>query len=1180
MHQHLLLLRDLGVTLSEGQDIALKQLGRIANIEGSALRIDNVVKAKSKNEHSTLCVDISFSCLHYEKSEGGLDLHSRESVRLYIHVDFPYQVPSVTTAHSRFSGFNHVQWGVQLCLYQSEDSQWQPSQGMFGLIRQLDNWFEKAAINQLDHPEGPIHPPVAYPVSDTTVCIRKDTPSRDYWPWFGAAIINERKPGYYELEGWDDIVSLDINTQFAPALLLDFELPFEYPKTIWWLFKCIETKGVDTSHILVHLMIAAQRLAQDMPLYFVIGAPSRGVAGEQEARHQHLQIWEIEPVDVQKLKNVSLACDVLNSYKGDEAPEEIKRIIENVFDSLFEWQKQSNVRWCSVMEDRPEIVTPRDKGTDIDWFKNKSVALWGCGALGGVIAEHLVRAGVKKLILYDNKKVSPGILVRQNFIESDINDIKTVALEKRLKEINSKVEIITCPENIIKVLDDNKWCDEIELVIDATASLLVRSKLERSIKSFKPTVPIGSVMISGAARYGVATLAPQSYSGGTLDVLRRLGISVMKRSWLEKWKNAFWDETTDENTRQPEPGCSDPTFIGSHADVAGLAARMINCLASELVSVNDQATGCLLSKNALEQKDHIFKYDSDIVVNGGELEFRFSMDAWRDTQGWINTGSRIRTAQDETGGLLFGHFDEILGIGWITNVSGPPGQSEFSPEGFICGTEGTQKLCKQYGAETNGLVQYVGTWHSHPVSKASPSEIDLNGIAEIFATSEGRGSHQLMMIIGFSSQYKKEVGVYAFEKEEYKIYANSISLDLSLKGGRSELPDVPAYGISIGLALSGGGSRAVAFHLGTLRALEDLGLLDEVSIISGVSGGSVMAAILGYSDKTFIEIDEHAVSFLKQGLVWPAIRKLLHPWRFFKILIVLLLVTIPSVLFDFIKNIVRKCASIFSGNYIINNVLNSLNWPIRRWYSRTHVMADTIEEVVGAHMCDDNTRRNMSVVFNACELRTGTAFRMSNEYFGSWRYGYASSSELRLADAVTASAAYPALLPAFDWCREFSKGRVKSKERVIVTDGGVYENLGVSVLEPGRDPKFSAISYNPQIIVASDAGAGQLKGDSIPARWSSRMVQVINSVMRKVQDATKGRLYKYTENGELDRFVYVQLGQIDSKVALKSPDWIEREAVMNYPTDFSKMTDDNIRLLSGRGETITRTLVTQYLLSD
>jgi NTE family protein len=46
----------------------------------------------------------------------------------------------------------------------------------------------------------------------------------------------------------------------------------------------------------------------------------------------------------------------------------------------------------------------------------------------------------------------------------------------------------------------------------------------------------------------------------------------------------------------------------------------------------------------------------------------------------------------------------------------------------------------------------------------------------------------------------------------------------------------------IGLALSGGGSRAIAFHLGCLRALNRIGLLERVSVLSTVSGGSVIGA--------------------------------------------------------------------------------------------------------------------------------------------------------------------------------------------------------------------------------------------------------------------------------------------------------------------------------------------------
>ena len=49
-------------------------------------------------------------------------------------------------------------------------------------------------------------------------------------------------------------------------------------------------------------------------------------------------------------------------------------------------------------------------------------------------------------------------------------------------------------------------------------------------------------------------------------------------------------------------------------------------------------------------------------------------------------------------------------------------------------------------------------------------------------------------------------------------------------------------GKKIGLALSGGGYRAAAYHIGSLRALHRLGILDKVDVISSVSGGSITAA--------------------------------------------------------------------------------------------------------------------------------------------------------------------------------------------------------------------------------------------------------------------------------------------------------------------------------------------------
>jgi NTE family protein len=87
------------------------------------------------------------------------------------------------------------------------------------------------------------------------------------------------------------------------------------------------------------------------------------------------------------------------------------------------------------------------------------------------------------------------------------------------------------------------------------------------------------------------------------------------------------------------------------------------------------------------------------------------------------------------------------------------------------------------------------------------------------------------------------------------------------------------------LAFSGGGTRAAAFSYGVLEALrrtEVVGpkgnkrrLLDEVDVITGVSGGSFTALAYGlYGDKLF---DIYETSFLKRNVQGELITRLLSP---------------------------------------------------------------------------------------------------------------------------------------------------------------------------------------------------------------------------------------------------------------------------------------------------------------
>ena len=74
-------------------------------------------------------------------------------------------------------------------------------------------------------------------------------------------------------------------------------------------------------------------------------------------------------------------------------------------------------------------------------------------------------------------------------------------------------------------------------------------------------------------------------------------------------------------------------------------------------------------------------------------------------------------------------------------------------------------------------------------------------------------------------------------------------------------------GKRIGLALSGGGYRAAAYHIGALRALYKLGILDKVDVISSVSGGSIIAASYALHDGNYESFENTFSKKIRKGVL-------------------------------------------------------------------------------------------------------------------------------------------------------------------------------------------------------------------------------------------------------------------------------------------------------------------------
>lgn len=245
----------------------------------------------------------------------------------------------------------------------------------------------------------------------------------------------------------------------------------------------------------------------------------------------------------------------------------------------------------------------------------------------------------------------------------------------------------------------------------------------------------------------------------------------------------------------------------------------------------------------------------------------------------------------------------------------------------------------------------------------------------------------------------------------------------------------------LGLALSGGGSRAAAFHRGTLQGLVDLGLVDRIDVVSTVSGGSVfggawMAARLdGVSDEDFLTSMRRE---LRKGFIGRSLRP-------------------------------RLLRSLIPGNS----------------YSRTDVIAATFDKVFfgGRELAELPERPALCI--NTTVMNNGQVGKFSRLGFSLYDLFLEGAEPphqvpmpgFPIALAVGASAAFPVGLPPVELRRErFPEGMefrrsLQGASRLALTDGGVLENLGIQTLLGGG-------RFGTWDVVVSDAGAAD-------KRWSA-----------------------------------------------------------------------------------------------
>jgi len=241
------------------------------------------------------------------------------------------------------------------------------------------------------------------------------------------------------------------------------------------------------------------------------------------------------------------------------------------------------------------------------------------------------------------------------------------------------------------------------------------------------------------------------------------------------------------------------------------------------------------------------------------------------------------------------------------------------------------------------------------------------------------------------------------------------------------------------LAFSGGGTRAAAFSYGVLKGLREtmvthkgaqISLLDEVDLISSVSGGSFTAAYYGlYGERIFDDFENQFLKHNVQGDL--AVRTFAYPWNWFRLL---------------------------SPNF-----------------SRIDIAAAYYDEKFFNHQTYNGLAQNCRrpfIVINATDLSLGARFEFSQGQFDLLQSDLAGVSVGR---AVASSSAFPGLLTpltmqnyektvfvepvwvdrVIQFDRDISPRRYKFAQEVRsyfntvdrpyvhLVDGGVSDNIGL-----------------------------------------------------------------------------------------------------------------------------------------
>ncbi|TDC71428.1 ThiF family adenylyltransferase [Streptomyces hainanensis] len=493
--------------------------------------------------------------------EAGLPLKDEEDFLVIVSGD-PLEAPIVEVEHDRFVGHPHVLQGRRLCLYLDQSREWDPVGGITAFLNRFWQWLTDASEGRFNASTAIYHAVggVLHRTSGTpTIVVRQSGVGRHIQLGWLKPRSSHRLDLISGGRGEDRMR--------APVLTAGAYMPYGAGATLAELLALLTAQPTGgempsssslaepSTAFLTALAASAAKSPHDSPQYFVLAVPHP--AGGPD----YLLGGRLTPPTANllrhKVKQHGVGSTIFGA--GDLA---------------------TPIEWCMVSDERPAVTTRRDNGRPVSTFCGKNVHIWGCGGIGSWAAEFIARAGATRITLCDPGNITGGLLIRQNYTETDIGSTKADALARRLNAISDGLKVEVMPwlsldeaARAVKVAD---------VVIDATVNLAVGRLLDTLADNPDRRAVLAQFATDArTGSLGIVTVSVLGNRVGPSTIDRQIGPVVLGDPRMELY-HSLWQEPLEDDELVPTRGCSVPTFHGSAADMAAVAGSLVTFLGTHL----------------------------------------------------------------------------------------------------------------------------------------------------------------------------------------------------------------------------------------------------------------------------------------------------------------------------------------------------------------------------------------------------------------------------------------------------------------------------------------------------------------------------------------------------------------------------------------------------------------------